>query len=1094
MKCPSCRFDNPETMKFCVECGTKLASRCGQCGAEMLPSYKFCGACGTPLGKSASGSTEAGAPAPAASPVPAPTAAPARPASPPSAPSPEGERKQVTVVFCALVTRVDGSPTDSLSPDVLHTLLSRFSTLAKEEVERYGGVIHRFLGQGFMALFGAPVAHEDHPRRALLAAVGLRDRLRAEADDLKARHGVAWDVRMGVDTGAVVVGGAGDMAVGEATRIAALLQEKAAEGEILTSAQTARLTRGQVALETREAVAGPDGASFEVWTATGSSALRAREAFLGDGLSPFVGRDQELAVLERLRDQAAEGRGQVVGLAGDAGAGKSRLLHEFYLRTFPGGGVSYLRGQCASFATGAPYRPLIDMIRKASNIAESDSSGVVRRKLRNSLQAVGSDPEATLPYLLRLLGVREGTESLDDLEPQAIQARTFAAMRRMLLDAGRRSLVVVEIEDLHWIDDTSAEFLDSLVEVMAAARMLVLLTYRSGFQPQWLEKSYATQIPMRRLSDDESRELVAALLRRADAPEDLSATILEKAEGNPLFLEELARTVAQSRAEGSDETSVPDTVQGILMARIDRLPEAHKALLRTASVLGREPTLEILRELWDRSEPMEPLLDDLQRWELLYKTPSEDRVVYFFKHALTQEVTYQSLLDGRRRELHARAARAFEERWADRLEDVYDRLIYHYPRAGDAEKTVHYLTRFAHDAAEAYAHAEAAKALRQALGHVEELEEDERDRRLVEVLLQLADSLLPLASFPETLELFQKYRERAEALGDPALAGPYHFWLAHTYTYMGFQDETREHAHRSIDEARAASDETTEGKARYVLGRDGFWSGRFGDGIENSLRAVVLLERAGEPWWQGQAYWVAGFNHFALGQFEEAIDSLERALALSEALDDYRLDTSWSLGYFYSSLGEATMGVERCVRGVEVSKDPLNSAVALGFLGYALLQRALEAENEGLDDAIEKLLRARGMMSEAGMRQIEGWFSVFLAEAHLANDDPERAREAAEAALAATEESKFLYGVGLAREMLGRAALSGKDLETARRDLETARERFESLEMPFGVARAELELADLAEAEEQTDAAKRHRAEARERFENLGLPRWVERA
>ncbi|MEM8930339.1 MAG: AAA family ATPase [Acidobacteriota bacterium] len=1081
MKCPNCRFDNPAGMKFCVECGTKIAVQCAQCGAEMAPSYKFCGACGHAL--STVGVPAAASPAVSAG---ARVEAPMDPAATPAATvSSEGERKQVTVVFCDLITPA----TENLSPDVLHTLLSRFSEAARSEVEQYGGTINRFLGQGFMALFGASIAHEDHPSRAMLAAVGLRSRMRSESSDLESRYGVVWDVRMGVDTGPVVVGGPGDMAVGEATQNAALLQEKAAVGEILVSAATARLARGQVALEAGDPITGPGGRSVEVWQATGSAGLTSRDVFVGDeSLSPFIGREHELSVLERLRDQAAEGQGQVVGMVGDAGSGKSRLLHEFFRRTFRSGRVSYLRGQCASFASGVPYRPLVDMIRKASGIAEDDASDVVRRKLSASLDAVGTDQEETLPYLLRLLGVTEGTEALDDFEPQAIQARTFAAMRRMLLDAGRRSLVVVEIEDLHWIDDTSAEFLDSLIEAMVAAKMLVLLTYRSGFQPKWLEKSYTTQIPMRRLSEADSRSLVSSLLQRAELPENLSDEILEKAEGNPLFLEEMARALVDGAGD-ADGVAVPDTVQGILMARIDRLSEPHKALLRTASVLGRESSLELLQDLWDRDDAMDPLLDDLQRWELLYKSPSEDRVVYFFKQTLTQDVTYQSLLEGHRRELHARAAHSLEKRWADRLKDVYDRLIYHYPRAGEPEKTVHYLTLFAHDAAEAYAHAEAAKALREALTHAEDLPETTRDRRAIELLLQLAESLLPLASFPETLERFLEQRERMEALDDPTLAGPFHFWLAHTYTYMGFQDETREFAQYSIDQARAAEDETTEGKARYVLGRDGFWSGRFGDGIENSLRAVVLLERAGEPWWQGQAYWVAGFNHFALGQFEPAIDALERALALGEALDDYRLDTSWSIGYFYASLGEAEMGIERCRTGVAVSQDPLNSTVALGFLGYALLQQGDE-----LDEAVETLQRARGIMAEVGMQQIEGWFSVFLAEAHLARGETEAAHEAAEAGLTAADGSKFLYGAGLAREMLGRVALAAGELAGARSDLEAARSRFEELEMPFGVARADLELALLARAEDDGEAVERYRAKALEGFNELGLPRWIERA
>ncbi|MEM7518258.1 MAG: hypothetical protein AAF368_15210, partial [Planctomycetota bacterium] len=419
-------------------------------------------------------------------------------------------------------------------------------------------------------------------------------------------------------------------------------------------------------------------------------------------------------------------------------------------------------------------------------------------------------------------------------------------------------------------------------------------------------------------------------------------------------------------------------------------------------------------ELWSRSESLDGLLEDLQRWEFLYKAPSEDHLVFFFRHALTREVTYHSLLSDRRRDLHRQAALALERLYAGHLAEIYDRLTYHFPRAGEPEKTVQYLGLFADRAARDFAHAEAAKALEEALQHVDKLAPGKRDRSTLEILLKLADSLLPLARFPETLELFNRYQDRAAAVDDLSLRARFHFWLAHTQTYLGDQDAARLEAKTAIEAASECDDEATEGKACYVLGRVGFWSGEFTDALESSLRAVVLLERSGEAWWQGQAYWVAGFNHYARGRFDAAVKALERARSIGEALDDLRLDPSWSLGYFHASFGDGDAGIKHCRDGMNRSNDPLNRAVASGFLGHALLQKKdLVAAIAALRESVERL-------RSTGMQQILGWILGFLGEAYLADGRLEEAREAAAEGLAATQEGSFLYGSGLAHKTLGR--------------------------------------------------------------------------
>ncbi|HEY9421031.1 MAG TPA: adenylate/guanylate cyclase domain-containing protein, partial [Thermoanaerobaculia bacterium] len=747
MKCAQCQFDNPPGMKFCGQCGAKLTPRCPRCGTENPPGFKFCGECGSSLSAG-----EAAPPPPVPEPEPVQQSRPAAQDYTPahlaaqvfqSKAALEGERKPVTVLFCDLV----GSTTlaERLGPETMHFLLNRFFEMALGEVHRYEGTINQFLGDGFMALFGAPISHEDHARRAALAALGLQKLLREHSAELGERHGVDLKVRMGINTGWVVVGGIGDQlrkdytAIGDTTNLAARLQQLAEPGMILVSEETSRYFHGSVQLEDLGLmpIKGKE-APVRVSKLLGIGTVQSEQAVLsGMARSPFMGRQREMAILEQLRERAAGGEGQVVGIAAEAGAGKSRLVYELRRRLWDRP-VLFLAGRCLSYTSGMPYLPILYMLRNEWGIGEADDSPAVTAKVAAGLERAGLDPKESLPFLLHLLGVKEGAERAEELSPQALQERTFRILRQAILNAGQGNLVVLEIEDLHWVDKTSEDFLAFLVEGLVASRVLLIATYRSGYRPPWIEKSYATQIALSRLTDPESQEVVKAILHRADSSAKLVGSILSKAEGNPFFLEELARSLLER-----PDVSVPDTIQGVLMARIDRLPEDHKRLLQTASVLGRELPHNLLGAVWERPEILGPMLSDLKRWEFLYEEPTAEEPRYLFKHGLTQEAVYQTLLTGRRQSLHAAAGRAFESLYEDRLEDVYDNLAYHYSEAGVPEKAVHYLTLFAGKAARGYAHAEAVEALRRALSHAERLPDPERDRRSLELVDQLASSLLP---------------------------------------------------------------------------------------------------------------------------------------------------------------------------------------------------------------------------------------------------------------------------------------------------------------------------------------------------------------
>ena len=429
-----------------------------------------------------------------------------------------GERKRVTVLFCDLVDST--ALAERLGPEAMHRLLQRFFDLALHEVRRYEGTLNQFLGDGFMALFGAPMAHEDHVRRALLAAIGLQRRLHEHRADFEAQYGVGLTTRMGLNTGLVVVGTLGDnlrmdyTAVGDTTNLAARLQQLAAPDTILISAATGRLAQGLVSLEalTPVQVKGKRD-PIPVYKVLGLGPYRAPLAGRDErALSPLVGRERELALLDEVLEQVERGQGQAVGIVGEAGVGKSRLLYEFRQR-LAGQRVTLLEGRCLSYGSVMPYLPLLDLLRSHCGITEADSPEHITEKVRIGLQDVALEPEEYAPYLLHLLGVPAGTEPLALLTPEAVKARTFATLRQMSLNSSQRQPLILVVEDLHWIDKTSEEYLAALVESLAGAPLLVLGTYRVGYHLPWLDKSYTTQLTLRRLSPQDSLTVVHAPAR-----------------------------------------------------------------------------------------------------------------------------------------------------------------------------------------------------------------------------------------------------------------------------------------------------------------------------------------------------------------------------------------------------------------------------------------------------------------------------------------------------------------------------------------------------------------------------------------------------
>ncbi|ETW94075.1 MAG: hypothetical protein ETSY1_36415 [Candidatus Entotheonella factor] len=602
-----------------------------------------------------------------------------------------GERKPVTMLSCA-VTNL-GDLMAEFGADTVHIMLQQFFVLVEAELKRYDGTITHFLNGELLALFGAPVAHEDHAWRAVLGALEIQRGLAEWPLDIGLPPASAFAVRMGLHTGRVLVSSIGQGArltstgIDGTTEVAIYCQQQARRGDILVSEATSRLVRSIVQLEPYALMQDaserlPESLQVALYRVVGRvwrhSELSKRQEHT---LTQYVGRKRELSMLEALLEQVQEGYGHVVGIVGEPGMGKSRLLYEFYQRLDPER-ILYIEGHCLSYNSTTPYFAILDMLRQVWGLAENDPPEVVITNVRAGFERAGMSPDEGAKYLLRLLGVQDGQEALAPLSPEAIKARTFTTLRQLCFGSSRQQPLILVVEDLHWVDATTEEFITSLVEYLPGTSIMVLTTYRPGYRPPWFDKSYMTQMALRQLTSNDSLQVVQAVLHQANSEHLLTQEIVDKAAGNPLFLEELAQAVVEHR-ESPATLLVPDTIQALLTARIDRLSEAEKQLLQTAAVIGKDMPLPLLLAISDLPEDL--LMDRLlalQTAEFLHEKRDSSERVYTFKHALTQEVAYQTLIANTRSKLHQRIARVLETELSDTVAHQPELLAHHYTRAG----------------------------------------------------------------------------------------------------------------------------------------------------------------------------------------------------------------------------------------------------------------------------------------------------------------------------------------------------------------------------------------------------------------------------
>ena len=626
------------------------------------------------------------------------------------------------------------------------------------------------------------------------------------------------------------------------------------------------------------------------------------------------------------------------------------------------------------------------------------------------------------------------------------------------------------------------------MESLAGAPIMVVVTYREGYQPVWLRRSYVTQMGLAPLSPDDSRRALRSLLSPDALPPGAEAMILARAEGNPFFLEELTHTLA--RPDQGGVAAVPGTVHEVLLARIERLPEAERALLQAASVIGRDFAPSLLRAMAGDGD-LDARLAALVQAEFLYEAVVADDPLYAFKHALTHDVAYESLTPARRRALHAAAAVALETRFAERIDDALDQIAFHYGASDLHEPATRYLARAARRSAERYANVEAVALLDQALTHAERLEpETRRDREVMALLFAQSHSLGLLGQFQPMLERLAAAAPRVTRLGDPALSAEYHFWLGRTFSVTGFRERAMASGEQALADARRVDDRTLIGKAHYVLGYECYFSGRLPDGVRHAREAVAHLRDSREPYWLASAHWVQALNHGPIGEFDAALEAVARVTEIADATQDPKLQSAadWTAGSVLALRGDWDRGVAVARRGLDRSPNPVNTALAMGFLG------AIYFEQGDTVEAIPLLEKAVAQLGAFRSLEMHAWMSSVLGEAHFAAGEVDTARALLEEAARTSAKVAYWWGIGWSERALGRMALAAGNPDKARAHLERALAAVESAGARFEAARTRLPLVRVEQAAGNPTGAARLLADAHRVFVEVRAPVYVAQA
>ena len=1111
MRCPQCGHENGADLKFCGECGIRLALLCSECGARNAPSQKFCGECGARL----TVETRARPPSPESY---TPKHLAERILS--SKTALEGERKHVTVLFADLKGSMellaDRDPEEARK--ILDPVLERMM----EAVHRYEGTVNQVMGDGIMALFGAPIAHEDHAVRACYAVLRMQESVRRYADELRRAQGLDVQVRIGLNSGEVVVRSIGSdlrmdyTAVGQTTHLAARMEQLARPG-------TALLTAGSVALaedfiQVRSLGPTPVKGLNEpilVYELFGATAARSRfQAHAARGLTKFVGRTGEMTQLVEALELARAGRGQVVAVVGEPGVGKSRLFWEF-THSHRVEGCLVVGGASVSYGTATTYLPAIELLRDYFQLEARDDTRKMREKVTGKLFSLDRALEPTLPALLALLDVPVDDDSWTLLDPPQRRQRTLDAVKRLLLRESHVQPLVVVFEDLHWVDAETQAILEAVIDGVPTARMLLLVNYRPEFRHGWGSKTYYRQLRLDALPAASADELLESLLGVDARLTALKRVLIERTERNPFFLEESVRTLVElgvlvgTRGDyqllrSVDTLQIPPTAQAILASRIDRLGPDDKRLLQAAAVIGKDVPLSVLEAIAEvRPDTLAEGLDRLRAAEFLYETRLFPDVEYTFRHALTHEVAYGSLLAERRRVLHARIVEAIERLYPDRLSEHAERLAHHALRGGVPDKAVAYCRQAGAKALARSANREAATYYEQGLSALAATTDDRETQTLaVDLRVEMRHALWPLGENLRIIDSLGIAETLVEALGDERRLVQVLTTKGYSVWMLGDFEGVVASSARALKVATGLSDFALEAGANFSLGLAYYGLGDYGRAAELLERNRVLLR--GERVYGRFAtagltsvlsLWLLALCKAQLGTFADAIAAGKEAVGIAEARD-HKLSVMFAnlgLGDAYLVQGNVASAIPVLEHGLATCRTwdfPMWTPWLASRLGtaYMLTDRTADA-CPLLEEAAEQSMSMRW--------QADGSLSAVRAgEAYLAAGRTQDACAMAERAGALAMDQKARGCQAWAFRLSGKitsvsdASAPEKAMGHYRDALTLASE----LGMQPLVAHCHLDLGKLHHRTGKQEQALQHLATATTMYREMGMTYWLDKA
>ncbi len=951
VKCPSCQQDNREGAAFCDQCGAVLAPKCPNCSAQLRPGARFCDACGVSVSEPQSVEAK-------------PADSDLREVTPSHLVSKilkergriAGERRNVTVLFADAKGFTPMS--EKLDAEQVYDYIQGSYEHMLDAVHRHEGTVNQFTGDGIMALFGAPIAHEDSARRAVAAALDMQRALTAYA----AESGAPLAFRIGVNTGPVVVGDIGDdlkmdyTAIGDTTNLAARMEQMAQPDSVYLTETTYRAVAEYFDFEDL-GLLDVKGKSdkVHVYKAVAERDVRTRmDAAVARGLSPFCGRNREVETLKGMWQQALGGRGQIVLISGEPGIGKSRLLLEF--RRALGDDVIWREAHCVSSGENIPYLPVIELVKSGFGIADGDDEGTIITKVDVDTAQWSPQAQKTAPYLKFLLQVDPGDAAIELMDPMQRRAGILDALRALVIERSKIAPRVVVVEDLHWADTQSEEVIRAIADVVAASPVLMILTFRPGYLHPSMDLPHAHRIVLCDLDSAARSQLAEATLEAAELPDSLVEGVTEKAEGNPLFIEEVAKAIA---AGATDIGAVPNSLQDVILARIDRLDIGARESLQLASVIGREFTLRLLDRISNLQSELTSVLTELKGLELIYEKSFFPELAYMFKHALTHDVAYSTLLVERRKILHRTVAAAIEEVYPDRLAEHYETLAQHYELAEDWPKALHYLTLSGEKAASSYAGSDAAlfygRAFKICIDLGDHVRAADIAHRRGQANLSIFAVLDAVADFDRMLEASRATQdEHLESLALAARSVAEFF--AHEFAVS--ERSAREALKVGLDRF-----DDTKFTANIGLAATYFVTDRLEDGEKHYEESVRFIDSAQEP----ILVWLCGefdvLRSNWTGSYDAAVLEFERWMArLRPQGSVATVPVAWAGGVALGGRGDYERGLEVLNQVVEVCEQtdafPDFRARALNTIGWLFgeiedHEASLKWNERGLAAALE---------------------------------------------------------------------------------------------------------------------------------------------